>query len=346
MKIIDKSIKNIHDDPDLNVHFNSAKNNNLDINCNFLNDNFYIDAHNFFPISEDYFSFLELFSWGDKSKYNIFYTDSFINNFEANLNEFSHLSEIVVLGSSSNDNYYRNLITFFPRLFFLKNKKIKLALHRKSSNKYRNFIKKICNNLKIDTQFVFLDDGFYKFNKSQIPQFLNKRDSVQILNNLKLTNKSPKDRIYVTRQNTNYRNLINESDLIIQLKKLDFKVVDLNHYDIFEQIRIFSNAKIIVSPTGSALTNIVFCNPNTKIMEISPHYNYEYEETFKLKYKSISDMLNLEYMNIEADSVSVKNINENIQNKISKKILNESNYYKDLIIKLDKISIIENFSNL
>ena len=52
MKIIDKSIKNIHDDPDLNVHFNSAKNNNLDINCNFLNDNFYIDAHNFFPISE------------------------------------------------------------------------------------------------------------------------------------------------------------------------------------------------------------------------------------------------------------------------------------------------------
>ena len=41
-----------------------------------------------------------------------------------------------------------------------------------------------------------------------------------------------------------------------------------------------------------------------------------------------------------------KNINENIQNKISKKILNESNYYKDLIIKLDKISIIENFSNL
>ena len=197
--------------------------------------------------------------------------------------------------------------------------------------------------MNIDIQFIFLDDGFYKFKNSQIPQFLEKKESIKILNNLRITKDSPKDKIYLTRQNASYRNLINEADLVKDLIPLGFKVIDLNYHDIFEQIKIFSNAKVIVGPTGSAFANIVFCNPETKIIEITPKYNFEYENIFKFRYRSICELLSLKHTNIEADSIPIKKIESSIKNIISEKILNESNYYKNLIIKLDIVNIINNF---
>ena len=43
-------------------------------------------------------------------------------------------------------------------------------------------------------------------------------------------------------------------------------------------MKIFSNAKVIISPHGSNMSNIIFCKKNTKIVEISPELNNEYEQ--------------------------------------------------------------------
>ena len=69
MKIIDKKINFIVDDPKLNSKFVFSKHNDFDINCNILTKKFYLDSHNYFPITEEYFSFLEVFTWGEKLKY-------------------------------------------------------------------------------------------------------------------------------------------------------------------------------------------------------------------------------------------------------------------------------------
>jgi len=37
-------------------------------------------------------------------------------------------------------------------------------------------------------------------------------------------------------------------------------IIDTKNMSIFEQIDIFSSAQIIIGPTGSALTNIIFCS--------------------------------------------------------------------------------------
>ena len=336
MKIVDKKISDIIDNNKLNLNFTNTKHTDLNLNCNILKNNFYLDSHNFFPITEDFISFSQIFKWGDVSKYKNFYSNNFIKNFKKNFKNFKRISNVFVLGSSSNDNYYRNIHTFLPRLFFIKDKKIKLALHRNSSNKIKNFIKILCNQMNITVQFVFLDDDFYFFLNSQIPQFLDRPKNIRILNSLNFGIKK-KERIYINRQNCNFRNLINESDIIDKLKPLGFRIIDLSRLEIMEQIKLFNNAEIIIGSTGSGLANIVFCSPGTKIYEISPKYNSNLENIFKLRYESIAKFLNLNYFRIDADSIDIKKYDQKILDKINLNIIQSSNYYKNMILKIEKI---------
>ena len=337
MKIIDKNISEIINNKEIKSNFLSVDSDKLNMKCNILNNNFFMDSHNYFPITEDHYTFKNIFMWGDVSKYNNFYTNLFIENFKKEEKNFIHLSDTFILGSSSVNNYYRNMITFIPRIFFLHKKKIKLGIHRSLSKKFRDFILYLSSEMKKEVQFVFLDDGFYKFTNSQLPEFFPKKDSVNILNKLKISQKKPEDKIYLTRQNASYRNLLNESDVVNILKSNGFKIIDLNEIEIIDQIKLFSNAKMIISSAGSSLANIVFCSPGTKVIEISPKYSFDYENIFKVRYEQICNQLNLEYLSIEADSINI-NIKKNISQKfISPLILNQSNYYKDMILKIDNI---------
>jgi len=253
---------------------------------------------------------------------------------------FKILPNIFVLGSSLSNNYYRDMITFLPRIFFINQKKIKLGLHRNSSNKFRVFIRILCKQMQIDCEFVFLDDGFYKFDNSEIPEFLNIKDSIKILNSLKIITNKRKEKLYLSRQNSAYRNLINEQDVVDGLKEKNFRVVDLNNVSILEQIELFTNAETIVSPSGSSLTNIVFCDEGTNIIEITPKYNFDYENNLKNRYSNICKVLNLNYTSISADPIAIKDVKNNKKEFISPQIFNQSNYYKNLLVRLEALKII------
>lgn len=339
--MIIKNIKNsdIEKNKKLSSNFFSVNNKQLKIDCKFYKGIFFIDSFNYFPISEKGNVFEEIFSWGDKSKYNIFKKKFFSDNFQEKKNQFKNFSNSLILGSSSNDNYYSNIINFFPRIFFINSKNINLVIHRKSSNKFRNFVEEILKKRKVTIdKFIYLDDNYYKFIDSEIPQFFPINISIKILNNYFSSIKTNKKlKIYVSRQNANYRNLINEDDIIEILKRKGFKIIDTNKMNIFEQIKFFSSAEVVISPTGSALTNTVFCQKNTKVVEISPRYQFQYENIFKNRYSEISKNLNLIYKKIEADPVSTQKSTTQTDKFISKDVFSESNYYKNLLVQKSKI---------
>ena len=230
------------------------------------------------------------------------------------------------------------MMTFLPRIFFISDKEINLVIHRNTSNKFRVFIKEILIQKKIKVKkFIYLDDDFYKFNNSQIPQFFTMAASTIILReSFSYTKTDTRLKIYLSRHNSYCRNLINEGDLIKKLKSNNFTIVDTNNMSIFEQIKIFSSADVIIGPTSSALTNLVFSKKGTRVIEITPKYKHDYELTFKFRYSKICKYRKFKYMSIEADPVNNVKLNLETNKFISKKVLKESNYYKNLLIEVKK----------
>lgn len=75
-------------------------------------------------------------------------------------------------------------------------------------------------------------------------------------------------RLYVDRTASKNRHLINEPALIAALAKIGFVAVRLESLALSVQIALFAHADIIVAPHGAGLTNILFCRPGTKLVEI------------------------------------------------------------------------------
>ena len=338
--IKNKSLDEIVKNKELNERFISAKLDGLGIECNILQGNFFADTYSYFPITENFDAFNDLYHWQSPGASNHFFTKDFYDDFKKNINNYKTIEDVYLLGSSFVDNYYTNLIFFLPRLFFNNEDEIKLAVHRSLSNKFKEYILKVGSLLQKKITFVFLDNGMYKFKNSSIPQFINKKKSIEILRNFSKSQTEKVEqgtKLYVSRQNTNYRSIVNESDLIYFLKDQGFEIINPYNYKINRQFKIFASAEIIISPTGSNLANIIFCKKGTKIIEIGPDLRNSIQEK---KYSKICELLNFNYFKINADTVNVDHHSSVALKYINKQILEKSSYYKNLIVK---ISDIKNF---
>jgi len=97
------------------------------------------------------------------------------------------------------------------------------------------------------------------------------------------------ERIYVSRKDTNSRRVANETELVDFLNQYGFVSVTLSSMSFQEQVCLFANAKVIITPHGAGLTNIVFCQPETKIIELFA------SDTIRNCYYITANYCNLEY---------------------------------------------------
>ena len=96
-------------------------------------------------------------------------------------------------------------------------------------------------------------------------------------------------RIYISRTQAKYRNVLNEDEVVNCLIALNFEIVQLETCSVTQQAQLFSQVDVIISPHGSSLTNLVFCQPGTHVIELfTPHY-------IRTDYWMISQILNLHH---------------------------------------------------
>ena len=54
-------------------------------------------------------------------------------------------------------------------------------------------------------------------------------------------------------------------------KSFGFEIVDTGMLSMKEQVELFASAKLIIGETGSSLTNLLFCNRDTSVIELNLH---------------------------------------------------------------------------
>jgi len=78
-------------------------------------------------------------------------------------------------------------------------------------------------------------------------------------------------RLYITRRGgKNSRRLIQERQIWPGLQRRGFERIDPGTLSVQEQIDHFAAAEVIVGLHGAALTNLLFCSPGAKVLEIFP----------------------------------------------------------------------------
>jgi capsular polysaccharide biosynthesis protein len=112
-------------------------------------------------------------------------------------------------------------------------------------------------------------------------------------------------RLYISRAKASGRKILNEEEIVALLSRRGFLCVTLEEMSLVDQIALFFEAEAIVAPHGAGLTNLVWCAPKTRVVEIfSPLY-------VNLCYWAIASLTQADYYYLlgSADRV-VSNIND------------------------------------
>ena len=76
--------------------------------------------------------------------------------------------------------------------------------------------------------------------------------------------------LFVSRGNAKLRALVNEAEVVTELLEFGFEFFAPRDEDLKAQIEAFSKASIVVAAHGEALTNLLFCQPGTLVIELFP----------------------------------------------------------------------------
>jgi capsular polysaccharide biosynthesis protein len=79
--------------------------------------------------------------------------------------------------------------------------------------------------------------------------------------------------VYVSRKKARGRKVLNEEAIERQLEKLGYEIFCFEDLSFTEQVVLMSEARVLVSIHGAALTNMIFMREGSSVVEIIPKKN-------------------------------------------------------------------------
>jgi hypothetical protein len=96
-------------------------------------------------------------------------------------------------------------------------------------------------------------------------------------------------RLYISRGSAGYRRVLNQADVVRLLDQFGFEEAKFEAMSVQQQAATIASCEVIVAPHGGGLSNLIFCRPATKVIEI---YSPELVAGYFWK---ISALLGLDY---------------------------------------------------
>lgn len=129
------------------------------------------------------------------------------------------------------------------------------------------------------------------------------------------------ERVFISRRQAARRRLVNQFEIEEHLRLAGFKTVTLEQLSFREQVGLFASASVVVAPHGAGLSNLVFAQPSTKVIElVGPSFiNHCYQKlagAMRLRYVEIvGDLSMTPRKRAEEDDfiISAQKLNEAMQ---------------------------------
>lgn len=188
----------------------------------------------------------------------------------------------ILLTNGSKNNYYHWHINMLPIACSSK-QKINSGKFRVISHYLNKWQKRSLQLLGVDLLAIEQVDGEILLCRSLIYSSCLSKISFLLPKNIKSTFESVKncfwenvesplkqspELIFISREDTGRRKLLNESEVFNALESLGFVKVNPGSLSYDQQIQTFANAKVIVGQHGAGLTNIGFAPSDCKVIEI------------------------------------------------------------------------------
>lgn len=171
------------------------------------------------------------------------------------------------------------LIECLPKLFVI------LGLRRNGvggsvyvSDQHPKYVYSYLDLLEIDYKVVQSDQSVFAKKALVIEDYVGYKFPRFVVKEIraigaKYRDGSTPERIYISRErlksSSGFRVLSNEGEVVRLVQKFGFEVIYPEELSIEEQVRYFSNAKVVVGEYGSALHNSMFSDIGTKVVSIN-----------------------------------------------------------------------------
>lgn len=233
------------------------------------------------------------------------------------------------------DNYYHfvydtlpYLISYFELKKTITNLKLLMSYPNSQRKEFYKFVKEFLEILGINEDDIILVDKktlytevyFSNSYTHDIDSNLPPRGEVydffkMIVNiaNSSLNNNLPK-KIYISRRSwihgdvsnmgtnyTNRRKLVCEDELVDFLKKEGFEEIFTENLSTIHKIQLFNNAEYVIGAIGGGLCNVLFSNPNCKLISICSPYFLEINNRFKYSFNNVNTYYFEDTYNIETN---------------------------------------------
>ena len=173
------------------------------------------------------------------------------------------------------NNYFHWLTEALPRILYLKKHfaGIIILLPHSYKSEYQLTSLKLLNiKYKRFHEIVYVNQLILPSRQAPYSAHYNPYYINLLAQELKLNINSKTDfgdKIYVTRINAAYRKIANEKEIIPILLSYGFKIIDFAWYSLDEQVSIASNAKILIGIHGAGLSNMIFMQKQSIVLEFS-----------------------------------------------------------------------------
>lgn len=177
-------------------------------------------------------------------------------------------------------NYYHFTVDLLPRLLLLERALGSLAsldhlvLNLRNKAYEEPLLRRF--GLPLDKVLHLEDDMHLRVEELYVPTFTPSEYGVAAWKTsgirskvLKHESKRPAGtKLFLSRKGASSRRLLNEDELFQVLQKHGFVAMDCGAHSLEEQVSIFSSATHVVGLHGAAFTNIIYCQPGTRIYEM------------------------------------------------------------------------------